>query len=261
MKRVVAVLLLASPAWVASGVAGWWLGGGHPQSSLRQRRSRRKPSRPRHRRRSAPAGVQAETRVTKAGVPVAPPPRQSAPSIAMTGSRSSSRRSSRRRLHPGLRRRSRSHRWGARMSPHPSRRSRPRRPRPRPVEGRRSDRRQPRVPEGIRVQGRRIVGLDGRLDGQEGQAHARRPLHDPREAGASSFANLRQCADALHAAPDLGRGGASRRACHRTPASHGCIRLPRSFAKKLYNLTDFGSTTVVVTNKKARSSDEALGAA
>jgi len=47
----------------------------------------------------------------------------------------------------------------------------------------------------------------------------------------------------------------------RYPASHGCIRLPRSFAKKLYNLTDFGSTTVVVTNKKARSSDEALGAA
>ena len=44
------------------------------------------------------------------------------------------------------------------------------------------------------------------------------------------------------------------------PASHGCIRLPRSFAKKLYNLTDFGSTTVVVTDKKARSSDEALKA-
>ena len=45
------------------------------------------------------------------------------------------------------------------------------------------------------------------------------------------------------------------------PASHGCIRLPRSFAKKLYKLTDFGSTTVVVTSKKARSSDEARKAA
>ena len=58
-------------------------------------------------------------------------------------------------------------------------------------------------------------------------------------------------------------GGVALHAGHVTgrPASHGCIRLPRSFAKKLYNLTDFGSTTVVVTNKKARSSDEALGAA
>ncbi|HEY0111858.1 MAG TPA: L,D-transpeptidase family protein [Allosphingosinicella sp.] len=30
------------------------------------------------------------------------------------------------------------------------------------------------------------------------------------------------------------------------PASHGCIRLPRSFARKLYNMTDMG-TRVVVT--------------
>ena len=58
-------------------------------------------------------------------------------------------------------------------------------------------------------------------------------------------------------------GGVALHAGHVTgrPASHGCIRLPRSFAKRLYNLTDFGSTTVVVTNKKARSSDEARGAA
>lgn len=57
-------------------------------------------------------------------------------------------------------------------------------------------------------------------------------------------------------------GGVALHAGHVTgrPASHGCIRLPRSFAKKLYNLTDFGSTTVVVTSKKARSSDEALKA-
>jgi lipoprotein-anchoring transpeptidase ErfK/SrfK len=58
-------------------------------------------------------------------------------------------------------------------------------------------------------------------------------------------------------------GGVALHAGHVTgrPASHGCIRLPRSFAKRLYNLTDFSSTTVVVTEKKARSSDEALGAA
>jgi lipoprotein-anchoring transpeptidase ErfK/SrfK len=58
-------------------------------------------------------------------------------------------------------------------------------------------------------------------------------------------------------------GGVAMHAGHVTgrPASHGCIRLPRSFAKKLYNLTDFSSTTVVVTNRKARSSDEARKAA
>src|SRR5690349_18821211 len=57
-------------------------------------------------------------------------------------------------------------------------------------------------------------------------------------------------------------GGVALHAGHVTgrPASHGCIRLPRAFAKKLYNLTDFGSTTVVVTDKKARSSSEALKA-
>ena len=40
------------------------------------------------------------------------------------------------------------------------------------------------------------------------------------------------------------------------PASHGCIRLPRKFAKKLYNLTDHG-TVVTVTNKRLKSSKEA----
>jgi lipoprotein-anchoring transpeptidase ErfK/SrfK len=58
-------------------------------------------------------------------------------------------------------------------------------------------------------------------------------------------------------------GGVALHAGHVTgrPASHGCIRLPRAFAKRLYNLTDFGSTTVVVTDRKARSSDEARKAA
>jgi lipoprotein-anchoring transpeptidase ErfK/SrfK len=41
------------------------------------------------------------------------------------------------------------------------------------------------------------------------------------------------------------------------PASHGCIRLPRSFAKKLYGLTDF-STEVTVTRQRPKSSEEAL---
>jgi hypothetical protein len=40
------------------------------------------------------------------------------------------------------------------------------------------------------------------------------------------------------------------------PASHGCIRLPRSFAKKLYGITDF-ATTVTITRQRVKSADEA----
>jgi len=41
------------------------------------------------------------------------------------------------------------------------------------------------------------------------------------------------------------------------PASHGCIRLPRAFAKKLYGLTDFG-TKVTITREKPDDADAAL---
>lgn len=41
------------------------------------------------------------------------------------------------------------------------------------------------------------------------------------------------------------------------PASHGCIRLPRHFAKKLYGLTDMG-TRVTITRQRPKSADEAL---
>lgn len=41
------------------------------------------------------------------------------------------------------------------------------------------------------------------------------------------------------------------------PASHGCIRLPKAFARKLFALTHASSTTVVVTNESARSDDQA----
>jgi lipoprotein-anchoring transpeptidase ErfK/SrfK len=44
------------------------------------------------------------------------------------------------------------------------------------------------------------------------------------------------------------------------PASHGCIRLPRSFAKKLYDLTSHG-TQVTVTRAKPKSAAEALNLA
>lgn len=42
------------------------------------------------------------------------------------------------------------------------------------------------------------------------------------------------------------------------PASHGCIRLPRSFAKALFGLTQASRTTVVVTNAPLRSEEGAI---
>ena len=42
------------------------------------------------------------------------------------------------------------------------------------------------------------------------------------------------------------------------PASHGCIRLPYSFARALFSLTRADSTTVVVTNEAIRSEDTAI---
>ena len=50
---------------------------------------------------------------------------------------------------------------------------------------------------------------------------------------------------ALHAGHVTGR-----------PASHGCIRLPRSFAKKLYGMTNF-ATRVTITRQRPRSAEEA----
>jgi hypothetical protein len=40
------------------------------------------------------------------------------------------------------------------------------------------------------------------------------------------------------------------------PASHGCIRLPRAFAKKLYGLTDYG-TKVTITREKPKDAETA----
>ncbi|HEX8654961.1 MAG TPA: L,D-transpeptidase family protein [Allosphingosinicella sp.] len=41
------------------------------------------------------------------------------------------------------------------------------------------------------------------------------------------------------------------------PASHGCIRLPHAFARRLYRLTDFNSR-VIVTRARPRSTAHAL---
>ena len=42
------------------------------------------------------------------------------------------------------------------------------------------------------------------------------------------------------------------------PASHGCIRLPQAFAKKLYAITRFNSTIVIVAGEPVSSAQEAL---
>jgi lipoprotein-anchoring transpeptidase ErfK/SrfK len=42
------------------------------------------------------------------------------------------------------------------------------------------------------------------------------------------------------------------------PASHGCIRLPRAFAKKLYGITGFSSTAVIVADAPLASAKAAL---
>ncbi|HVL71130.1 MAG TPA: L,D-transpeptidase family protein [Beijerinckiaceae bacterium] len=51
---------------------------------------------------------------------------------------------------------------------------------------------------------------------------------------------------ALHAGRATGR-----------PISHGCIRLPEAFARKLYEVTNFSSTLVVVTDTPLASAQEA----
>ena len=40
-------------------------------------------------------------------------------------------------------------------------------------------------------------------------------------------------------------------------ASHGCVRLPRAFAKKLYDITNFTSTVVLITDESIASRAEA----
>lgn len=41
------------------------------------------------------------------------------------------------------------------------------------------------------------------------------------------------------------------------PASHGCIRLPKTFAEKLFAITNFSSTVVVVTERAVESDKDA----
>lgn len=58
----------------------------------------------------------------------------------------------------------------------------------------------------------------------------------------------------------LTRGGVALHAGHLPGhrASHGCIRLPWAFAKKLYGITSFASTAVLVTHERLPTAETAL---
>jgi lipoprotein-anchoring transpeptidase ErfK/SrfK len=67
--------------------------------------------------------------------------------------------------------------------------------------------------------------------------HTKKPMHRSRkyENAPMPFAQfIDQYGVALHAGHLPGR-----------PASHGCVRLPASFAKKLYSVTDLGTTVMI----------------
>jgi lipoprotein-anchoring transpeptidase ErfK/SrfK len=261
MKRLVAVFLIASPAWIASGVAGWWLGGGRSRSlpSVAEFASKPAPAAP-----SQPVQhplVRMKTAAPKAGVPVAPPPPHAAPNLAMTAPAPQ----------PKI------------IAPPPP----PRAPAPEPIASLGStDVSAPEqalapAPAGTATASKEgvliVVSLasqkafvfkDGELWGSTAVSTGRKGKRTPVGRYTILEKQVHHRSRTYDNAPmpymqRLTWGGVALHAGHVTgrPASHGCIRLPRSFAKKLYNLTDFSSTTVVVTNKKARSSDEALGAA
>jgi len=258
LKRLVAVLLLASPAWIASGVAGWWLGGGHSQG---EPTATVVASRPVTAGSSLPvrqvqAAMRSEAQATKP-TPAAPPPRQSPPQIAMTA-----------------------------PVPAPKVVTPPPAPAPEPIASLGStDVSAPEkvlapvaadeassVKDGVLIvvslaSQKAFVFKDGELWGSTAVSTGRKGKRTPVGRYAILEKQVHHRSRTYDNAPmpymqRLTWGGVALHAGHVTgrPASHGCIRLPRSFAKKLYNLTDFSSTTVVVTDKKARSSGEALQA-
>ena len=260
MKRLVAILLLASPAWIASGVAGWWFGGGHFRSEPATTEVAPKPasipSQP-----VRPAPVRAEVRATKLIAPAPSSARQSAPQVAMTA--------------PAPQPKMIVSAPASVVAP------------PEPIASLGStDVSAPEqalapasaetavsTKEGVLIvvslaSQKAFVFKDGELWGSTAVSTGRKGKRTPVGRYTILEKQVHHRSRTYDNAPmpymqRLTWGGVALHAGHVTgrPASHGCIRLPRSFAKRLYNLTDFGSTTVVVTNKKARSSDEARGAA
>jgi lipoprotein-anchoring transpeptidase ErfK/SrfK len=274
MKRVVAVALYASPLWLLSGIAGWWLGGGHERlSELRASIAPPKRIAPPPAPPVAPAPVPHEQAsigrpVTPPLVPVQPrlprqlPQVQAVPEPAIV---------------PPVERQ-------VPLPPPPS--TAPAAETSAPVASLGSTdvlapekelTPAPAVASNTSKAGvlivvslasqKAYVFKDGELWGSSAVSTGRKGKRTPTGRYTILEKQVRHRSRTYDNAPmpymqRLTWGGVALHAGYVTgrPASHGCIRLPRSFAKKLYNLTDFGSTTVVVTDKKARSSDEALKA-
>lgn len=273
MKRVALVFLLASPVWIASAGAGWWLGGGsfdqaEPRSPFAARKvltpaapsastavrpvaAQKQPLRVRPivaAAKPAPAELHARQPATPTAappapaavlpprpVPSAPPPPLPAEPIASLGS--TDPLAPEKALAPA-----------SAETPVPS-------------------------GGGVLIvvslaSQKAFVFKDGELWGSSPVSTGKRGKGTPAGRYTILEKQVHHRSRTYDNAPmpymqRLTWGGVAMHAGHLPgyPASHGCIRMPRSFAKKLYNLTDFGSTTVVVTKKKARSSDEALKAA
>jgi lipoprotein-anchoring transpeptidase ErfK/SrfK len=274
MKRVVAVALYASPLWVLSGVAGWWLGGGH--DAIFELTSSSEP-----RKRIAPPAVSPVVPTRLAHEEASVGDRVTLPPVA---------------VHPTLPRQL--PQIEAVLEPTvvpPADRPVPMSPppaaapevvqsaplaslgstdvlapekelSPAPAVGSTSSKAGVLIVVSLASQ-TAFVFKDGELWGSSAVSTGRKGRRTPTGRYTILEKQVHHRSRTYDNAPmpymqRLTWGGVALHAGHVTgrPASHGCIRLPRSFAKKLYNLTDFGSTTVVVTDKKARSSDEALKA-
>lgn len=264
MKRVVAVLLFASPAWVASGVAGWWLGGGNQQGEALARAATSESISAAASLAPAPvaAPVRIEAHAARPPQPTrAPIPQHPAPQIALNAPVSE----------PKI------------VAPAPPSAA----PAPEPIASLGSmdasapekvlapaaDEATGSANDGVLIvvslaSQKAFVFKDGELWGSTAVSTGRKGKRTPVGRYTILEKQVHHHSRTYDNAPmpymqRLTWGGVALHAGHVTgrPASHGCIRLPRSFAKKLYKLTDFDTTTVVVTDKKARSSGEALKAA
>ena len=257
MKRVLAVFLVAAPMWVASGVAGWWVGGGGGSRVVAPDLATKRPveAPPSAARVKAPALERIQ-----AAKPITPIPARAAPRIAATkplpgASPSVPVAPPTDASDPGP-----IVSLGSTDMAAPEKVLAP-------ADASASSKDGVLIVVSLASQ-KAFVFKDGELWGSTAVSTGKKGKRTPVGRYTSLETQVHHRSRTSDNAPmpymrRLTGGGVALHAGHVTgrPASHGCIRLPRSFAKRLYNLTDFSSTTVVVTEKKARSSDEALGAA
>ena len=91
---------------------------------------------------------------------------------------------------------------------------------------------------------------DGRRDhfdaARTASRHADRHLLGPRQAADVPVEEIRQCADAVRRSSSTSTASRCMPATiPGRPASHGCIRLPVAFAKKLYGVTGVGTPVYI----------------